>query len=386
MRPLGVALLATAWLAGVAHGAAPPETSTSPEQARESMRRMIAFLVKDQNADGSWGGPRSAVYTFTGDVWSNPETHRSWKVGTSGLCVLALLHTGSSEDAGLACDRGLTYLLRNADVKRPSDWDTMNCWAHIYGLQALAAAYTHPRYAGNEERREKIRAASERHMASLSYHQAASGGWGYLEFDAPRTVRPQWSTSFTTAAAIVAMVDARDAGLKIDEAVLNRAMRAVEHCRLPTGAFTYSVPVITQPGGLEWIDQIKGSLCRITACNVALKLAGMDVPVERMRKGMSDFFREHRFLDIARNKPVPHENYYYNSGYFYLFGHYYAARMIEMLPEAERAALRGRLWYEIVKIQQRDGSVWDYDMHAYHKPYGSAFGLLALEAALRVAE
>jgi hypothetical protein len=379
-RVVLVLLLAIAGLSGIAPAAEPPSQLTT-EDAITAIRRGVAFLLKDQNSDGSWGGPRGAVYTFTGDVWSNPETHRSWKVGTTGLCVLALLEAGQTEDALQAADRAVDYLIAHAPVKRPNEWDTMNSWAYIYGLQALARAYADPRYAATP-RREQCRDAAELLLHKLAECQAPSGGWGYLEFNLPRTPRQQWATSFTTAAAVVAMVDAQQAGLVIDADTLRRAVRAVERCRLPSGAYTYSVPAIADPRHSEWIDQIKGSLGRIQECNLALLLAGREVPEQRLTTGLDYLFQHHRFLDIARNKPIPHENYYYNSGYFYLFGHYYAARLVRQLPPEQRAAYWPRLRYEVAKLQQKDGSMWDYDMHAYHKPYGTAFGVLALAASV----
>ena len=378
-----IPFLALAVPAVTARAAEPPGKVTVDE-ARAVIQRGVEFLLEDQNSDGSWGGPREAVYTFTGVVWSNPETHRCWKVATTGLCCLALLEAGRTEDGLQAADKAVDYLIANAAVKRPSEWDTMNSWAYMYGAQALARAYVDPRYA-DTPRREQCRDTGELLLRKLGECQALNGGWGYLEFDAPRTRRPQWSTSFTTAAAIIAMEDAREASFDVDDNVIRRAVRAVERCRLPSGAYTYSVPAIADPRHSEWIDQIKGSLSRIQVCNLALLLTGKEVPRQRVKAGLGYFFQHHRFLDIARNKPIPHENYYYNSGYFYLFGHYYAARLVKQLPAEQREEYWPRLRYEVAKLQQKDGSMWDYDMHAYHKPYGIAFGLLTLAESLEEA-
>jgi len=165
--------------------------------------------------------------------------------------------------------------------------------------------------------------------------------------------------------------------------MLARAVKAVRHCRLPNGAYTYSIQPITHPRRIGSIDRLNGSLCRIQVCNAALRLAGDDVPHERLRAGLEDFFREHRFLDIARLRPIPHEAFYQNSGYFYLFGHYYAALVILELPAEQRQDAWPRLWREILKIQGPDGSFRDYDHHAYAKPYGTAYALLALGYSLR---
>lgn len=363
----------------------PPENRTATaDEAAAALSKAIAFMLKDQNADGSWGGPRGAIWTFTGDVWNNPETHRSWKAATTGLGALCLLKTIPPDSSAIthntAAEKAVDWLIEHADVKRPSDWDTMNTWAYIYGIQAFAVAYNHPLFV-DSPKRPQIKAAAERLAKNLGIAQTPVGGWGYLEFDPPRTPRQQWSTSFTTAAGVVALVEAQKCGFEVDAAMVQRAARAVKHCKLPTGAYTYSVPVIADPRGLEWIDQIKGSLGRIQVANEAQLMAGGEISLETMRKGLTYFFREHRFLDIARNRPIPHEAYYLNSGYFYLFGHYYAARVIKRLPPEDQALCWPRLRHELLKIQQADGSLYDYDMHAYHKPYGTAFAILALSEA-----
>jgi len=358
------------------------EDLPAPESVRAAVARGLAFLLDAQNADGSWGGPWGGITTWSGETWSSPESHRSWRVATTGLCTLALLEVGEDEAARAAADRALDYLVANARVKRPNEWDTMNCWANIYGLQAVTAACGHPWYAGSA-RQAALRSAAGVFLDQLSRTQSLSGGWGYLEFTPPRTARPQWATSFTTAAGIIAIVEAQRQGLTVDEAMLARAVKAVRHCRLPNGAYTYSIQPITHPRRIGSIDRLNGSLCRIQVCNAALRLAGEDVPDERLHTGLDDFFREHRFLDIARLRPIPHEAFYQNSGYFYLFGHYYAAFVIAELPAEQRREAWRRLWQEILKIQGPDGSFRDYDHHAYAKPYGTAYALLALGRGLR---
>ena len=301
-------------------------------------------------------------------------------MATTGLCVAALAEVGTSDAAASATDRAVKFLIDNADVKRPSEWDTMNNWAYIYGLQGLVAAYGHPRYAASPLRAEIARVVPE-YLKNLARFQSINGGWGYLEFDSPRTRQPQWGTSFMTAAAVVALTEAQRQGFEVDQQVLERAVRVINHCRLPNGGYTYHVRTIPNLHS-EYIDQVKGSLSRIQVCHAALLGAGQDVPRDDREFGLAHFFRDHRFLEIAMHKPVPHEAYYYNSGYFYLFGHYYAALVIERMPPAERSVWWPKLRHEIMKVQQKDGSIWDYDMHRYDKPYGVAFGLMALGRSL----
>lgn len=377
---LAIAVPLLLWSNGLAR-AADPAPQHTPGEVRTAIARGVAFLVNSQNSDGSWGGASDAITTWSGWTWSNPESHRAWRVATTGLACTALLDVGNSRETAAAVDRGLDYLTANALVKRPSEVDTMSCWAFIYGLQALATAYGDSRYADSPQR-DAFRQAAQTHLRQLAYHQSLTGGWGYLEFDRPRTARPQWATSFTTAAGVVALIDARDAGLDVDPVMLRRAVKAVRRCWLPNGAYTYSVRAIPHPRKIGSINRVKGSTCRIQTCNLALLMGGDEISATRLQTGLDQLFEHHRFIDIALHKPIPHETYYQNSGYFYLFGHYYAARVIEQIPPDARPMYWPKLQHELIKIQQKDGSMWDYDHHAYDKPYGTAFALMALGRSL----
>jgi hypothetical protein len=364
-----------------AHAAADGTRLPTQADVQAALDAGIAFLLSDQNKDGSWGGPQDSITTWSGPTWSSPEDHRAWKVATTGLCVAALVEVGTTPAAADAADRGVRYLIANPDVRRPGIWSTMNNWAYIYGLQGLCVAYGHPRYADSEIR-PAIVAVVPKYLDNLARFQSLNGGWGYLEFDQPRTRRPQWATSFMTAAAVVAVEAAKRQGFAVDAAMLNRAVRAIHHCRLPNGGYTYAIDTVPNVS-MEYINQVKGSLSRIQVCHAALLWTGEKVSPEDLKIGLAHFFRDHKFLDIALHKPVPHETYYYNSGYFYLFGHYYAALVIERAPEPVQAESWARLCHEIMKVQQADGSIWDYDMHRYDKPYGAAFALMALGRALQ---
>lgn len=379
MRVLSALALMLAGLPAAAH-AQPGGADPTAQQARQAVQGGIAFLLKDQNSDGSWGSHRGASNTFTGPVWSNPETHRSWTVATTGLCCMALLEAGDSPEADAALDRGIDYLLSNAVLKRPSDWDLDNNWGYLYALQAVAAALHHGRYA-DTPREARLRAIGQELIERLAVTQTLSGGWGYYSFDLPSR-RPAWATSFMTAAVLLALYDAREQGLEVDEGMLERAVRAVKRCRLPNGAYTYSVEAVPDPRHSEWIDQVKGSLGRIQVCNLALYRFQAGPALEQLRVGIDQFFGQHRFLDIARKRPIPHEAYYLNSGYFYLFGHYYAAGVIEQLPPDQRRLCWPKLRRELLKTQEKDGSMVDFFIHSYHRPYGVAFGILALSRSL----
>ena len=81
-------------------------------------------------------------------------------------------------------------------------------------------------------------------------------------------------------------------------------------------------------------------------------------------------------------RPIPHEAYYANAAYFYMFGHCYAAQAINELPEAERAAWHKQLRGHLAKIQWADGSSLDFPNMSCMQIAGTSFSILALQAGL----
>ncbi len=357
-------------------GSVVAQTTDAPTSSDKTIQRATDFLLEDQNDDGSWGSWDKPAHEF----WSNPETHKSWIAATTALGCMAFQDATQTEQIQAAYDRGVDYLIANAVVKRPSDWDTDNTWAYIYGLQGVARAIQNPRYSNDTARLAKLRDVGNRLIAALQKYQTPSGGWGYYDFEV-KAPTPAWATSFMTAVAVLALHDARAADLDVPPDMLRIAAKAVAHCRMRNGAYTYSVNAITAPRHSEWIDTIKGSLSRIQVCNLALLKSGYPVTQDDLRTGLDHFFKHHRFLDVARKKPIPHEAYYANSGYFYFFGHYYAAQVINELPEADRRKYTPLLAGEIIKTQENDGSMWDFYFNTYHKPYGTAYGMMSLQMA-----
>ena len=377
------AAILVAWpLGGQAPASAPPVQEEEPQGAAAessalAVRSGLKFLVASQNKDGSWGGVKNATFT---SGFGNPATYKSWQIGASALATRSMLELGVLDEHAAAADRGLDFLMANANPVRPAEWDVDNVWALVYGLEAVARAIQHPRYAEGPKR-EKLIEAGTTMLAGLKRYQSPRGGWGYYS-SAGAGWRPEWATSFTTAVGLLAMIEAREAGLELDEKVYNAAVKAVQRTRLPTGAYEYSVNAVPRHMSMESINQIKGSLGRIQVCNLALYRAGVEITQEDLVEGLKQFVKHHKFLDVARNKPIPHEAYYANAAYFYLFAHYYAGQVLAVLPEAERARFAPHVEAGILKTQQSDGSMWDFWIANNTRAWGTAMGTMGLDDAL----
>lgn len=376
--PSSWSLLGLAALLSLGANQAKPTQGPGPDEARSSLRRGAEYLQKEQHPDGSWGSGAIDSVQFDG---FSPETYYAFKMAANGLAFMALASLEDTPERRASLDRSLVWLLESRVPKRGSDWDVDCSWAALWGFNAMVAAAKDPRFQG-EKWKGRIETRAKEFYALLEKNQEPAGGWGYYEGPAVSR-RPTWSTSFATACVIPALVEAQKLGWAIDPKVTARAVSYVQLCRLPSGAYTYDHNPIPWVGG-ESINEVKGSLGRMQVCNVARRSAGdPKLTDEEIRKGLKAFFDDHRFLDAARLKPVPHESWYYNAAYFYFFGHYYAALAIEELPAAERESWHQKLRAELVKVQWPDGSSLDFPNLSCMRIAGTSFSILALNAGVQ---
>ncbi len=132
------------------------------------------------------------------------------------------------------------------------------------------------------------------------------------------------------------------------------------------------------------INRPGGSLGRSQACTLAMRLWGDgQVTDEVLKTWLDRLFARNLWLDLGRKRPIPHESYFAVAGYFFYYGHYYAALCIEQLPAAERAPYQDHLAHVLLPLQEKDGSWWDFPFYDYHQQYGTAFALMSLKRCKR---
>jgi hypothetical protein len=193
-----------------------------------------------------------------------------------------------------------------------------------------------------------------------------------------QTQRPSSdSTSFMNAAVLVALKQAKRIGVEPPERMVQRAIASTQRQRKPDGSFLYGEYLKWQP--MDPINRPGGSLGRSQACNVALREWGdAKITDEVIAHWLDQLFARDLWLDIGRKRPVPHSSFFGVAGYFYYFGHYYAALAIDELPASERERHFDQLVLRLLPLQEKDGSWWDYPLYNYHQQYGTAFALLSL--------
>jgi hypothetical protein len=359
----------------------PTPKPVASETLEAAIARGVEYLCKSQNADGSWGSPR---WTGGVDVDPVPGAFHSFGVACTALCLEALLNATDSPKVRAAAGRAEAYLLANLPKLRRGDPGNLpNVWGYCYGIQVLAEL--HRRAPPDSDRRRMLEKLIGEQREGLKRCETVHGGWFYYASGFQRPLAP--SCSFVNASVLVAFHRAKGLGVGPDERMLKRAVKSTAEQRNPDSSFLYSMmSPLTKGGAARPINRPAGSLGRSQACNLALRLWGDErITDDVLRDWLDRLVTRNGWLDMGRKRPIPHESFAQVAGYFFYFGHYYAALCISELPEADRPFYQDHLARLLMRLQEPDGSWWDYPMYSYHKAYGTAFALLSLECCRKAA-
>jgi hypothetical protein len=365
-----------------------PEPEPEPWMYDEQLDAAVRWILDNQKSAGDWGTmearPRDI---YLGSI----NSLHVFGNASSALCVMGLLLLPPTDEIDAALERALEYLIDAPDTPRATMNTFYNVWAHAYMIQALTRGMQDDRFA---DKRSRLRQRAEHELRRLMDHQALDGGWGYYDFR-ERTVQPSgsMSTPFTTATVLVALHEAVLANLRLVRSEANPggeglrdhrsqiALDYVERHRIPNGAYYYSSGHMHFPQGRANLP--RGSTARSQSGDNALFTWGRTITTDTLREQLDTFFNEHLFLEIGRGRQMPHEAWYGVAPYYYYFGHYYAARNVEALPEDIRPDYAKKLADVMVAGQYDDGSFWDYPLYGYTKAYGTGYGVIILAKCRR---
>ena len=151
-----------------------------------------------------------------------------------------------------------------------------NIWAHIYGLQALSEEIS----SGNRDSR--LASAARQQLERLNEYATYAGGWNYYDFGAHTQSPSLGATSFGTAAGLVALWEAKSAGIPISQRMTELSIHRLEECRLPNGVFLYGsdykyIPFIPA-------NKFSGAVGRTQPANYALWLWGSKMRAKKNRR------------------------------------------------------------------------------------------------------
>jgi hypothetical protein len=347
------------------------------EAVDQAIARGVGFLVADQNGNGSWG---SARQTKGLNIYAPvPGAHDAFRAAVTAMAVSALCDSGLAATEGApreALERGEVYLLEHLPTIRRATADAIyNVWTHAYGIQALVDLYQRNE---NPEKRLRYVELINGQVDLLGRYESVDGGWGYYDFRVG-TARPSSdSISFTTATCLIAFREASALpGVVIPRPLIDRAIDSINRQRKSDHSYLYGEYLDDMP--MRGINRPGGSLGRTQACNHALRVWGDTTITDAIVKDWLVKLRDRNgWLDIGRKRPIPHEAWFQVAGYFYYYGHYYAARCVSLLPREQQPEYRKLVADLILSKQETDGSWWDFPFYTYHQPYGTAFAVMTL--------
>ena len=353
-------------------------TPPSAKEIETAIRRGVDFLIANQNKNGSWGSARN---TKGLNIFAPvPGAHHAFRAAVTSLCISALIETKAVDkhkEAEACLKRAEEWMFANLGSVRRATGDAIyNVWGHSYGISALVHMHRRTKDAG---RQGKIKDAIKHQIKMLEKYESVDGGWGYYDFRYQAKQPTSSSISFTNATGLVALKDAENIGIDVPARLVKRATDAIKRQRKPDFSYAYGEYLKMRP--MAVINRPGGSLGRSQACNIAMRYWGdTKVTDEVLDTWLDRLWARNGWLSIGRKRPVPHESWFAVAGYFFYYGHYYAALCLEDLKDKKNAAHHGgQLAAIIVPLQEKDGSWWDYPLYSYHRPYGTAFALMSLQ-------
>lgn len=349
----------------------------------KSLRAGVDFLLKEQNADGSWGS--RALKGNVLILCPGTEGAAAFKIATLSLCLIGLQETPMRDEPAVqeALRKGYAYLVeRLPTVKRGDTIAILSNWGHCYSMAALSK-----RAEGWEKGSpewNKFRDLVKEQLRLLALNASVHGGWGYYDFESLKRIPDGWPTAFLTSTAFIALNEVKKVfGLSLDQDVYQRALNFLISCRNPSGNYIYASMHRKHSTGL--INRHMGSLGRNTSGNLALEICQPDLLNEKqMEEGLNRLWAKSRWMTTVIKRPKPHEGLAQVAGYFYYYAYYYAARSLALVPKEKQAYHAAFIARDLMAEQSDDGSWWDFPLYNYHKFYGTGYALYALSVANKI--
>lgn len=322
--------LSAAALADAARGSGSVGFVEITDQSRAAVDRGLKALAALQQPDGGWGG----------------EGVGQRHTGITALATMAFMADGSLPDRGpyaQQVERGLQHILASAQETGLVAGDASHGPMYSHGFATLMLGEIYG-MTGDRRCREALVKATRLIVTT----QNSEGGWRYH----PVPVEADISV---TICQVMALRSARNAGLSVPKATIDRAIAYVRECQNPGD------------GGFKYMRTSSGSAFPRSAAGVAaLYYAGV-YEDEALARGLDYLLRSHRSIQ-------------FNGGGHYFYGHYYAAQAMYLAGGDYWAQWFPRIRDELVGRQNPDGT-WASD---HGDAYGTAMALIILQVPNRL--
>lgn len=335
----------------------------------------IELLLTRAEGDAKNQWPYEGVYRVGGEI---PIGYR---VGGTAIVGLAIAELGQrSTEEKTAIENGVGFILESLEdekmrggFKRGYD---VRGWGQTYALIYFLAL-------------ERLGLTPKAHAAEVGESITdliallengeieGAGGWNYS-----RRGDTADASVFMTAPTVQALIAASDAGHKVDEGVIKRALDAIDAARMMSGSYAYnrgrrSLEKVTDKKA-SFMDKLPGAIARAPVAEVTLLIAGRGSE-KRLEKSLENFFKHQEELEKRRCKTGTHLRPYGVAPYYYMYGHYYAAQAIEFVKsESKKKKFRKKLLKILSGIREEDGGFNDR-VFERSKAYGTALAVMALK-------
>jgi hypothetical protein len=303
---------------------APTDFVEITPELQAAVNRGLAFLVQQQQPDGSFGAERYGRH-----------------VGITALACLAFMGQGSLPGRGLygpQVEKGLDFILDSVHENGLIAADASHGPMYGHGFAALFLAEVYGQTADPRCHEALIKA-----IRLILGSQNSEGGWRYQPVPAEADVS-------VTICQVMALRAARNAGIKVPKETIDKAVDYVRRCQNADGGFRYM------------LNSGNSAFPRSAAGVATLYYAGIytDQAIDR---GLAYLMTEMPG-DSSRNTP------------HYFYGHYYAVQAMYMA-----GGRHWRTWFPAIRkelLEKQDAAAGSWEGQA-GTTYGTAMALIILQ-------
>jgi hypothetical protein len=295
-----------------------------------SCEKGLAWLARQQRQDGGFdgNGADSAITALAGIAFmADGNLPNRGKYGPNVQRALEFV-LGQAQESGLLAARN----------------SNGNMYAHGFATLFLAEVYG---MTGDENVKERLQKA----IRLIHQAQNPQGGWRY-------TPQPVDADISVTICQVMALRAARDAGIKVEKATIDRAIEYVKKCQNEDGGFSYQI------GGAQ-------SIFPRSAAGVATLFYAGVYDGEEVRKGVA-------YVEQFTPKKGRNNNAEAMGGH-YFYGHYYAVQSMFLAGGEHWAKWFPAIREELIRMQTAQGN-WTGDNS---DPYATSMALIILQMPKR---
>jgi tetratricopeptide (TPR) repeat protein len=348
-----------------------PEFEMLPaEEARRAEQEAKDFLLRNQRADGSWISPT--------EVLATDDRPDEFTMNFTALCGQSLVPYCDEREPAEAVKKALDYLIAAREKVKALGEVVYFMDYTVYTKACYLWFITNCVEAGMGDRPALEPVIAEL-ITEIGGKQKKGGGWSYyvtLDISKPDQTTNQ-SISFVTALNLIALIEARDAGFDVPDAIMDAGVSCLERMKNPDGTFEYFL--FHDMEGMPRATPVPGAAGRGPLCTLTLLRAGRGGKAS-VRKAL-DLFLEHRHTYAKeKGKTLMHAGEHAQGSHYLMFDYAFAALAIESLPVEERDHYTQPVLEQILDARSGDGSYVDNPMLGWH--YGTGMALMAFRRLL----